>query len=159
MSQMKIWMFVLCFSTVSTLSAQTKFACESLGIGYTAPADFVVDSDEEAGCDAKNSDVEVSTFSNWFEGESSKEKKLAKKLPMVAVELSMDITARAKKMTTGGFVGYSAHAKATAESRHAIILILVDTKTNMDVVVMIYYKNGHRAAAQAIYDSIYDLTP
>ncbi|MBL7808578.1 MAG: hypothetical protein JNN28_12210 [Saprospiraceae bacterium] len=144
-------LFTLAF-LAQTASAQKDWRWEQHGVGFSAPANLRVTTNNASEFTAEGSDLVLSIYVEQ-DGEVDKET-LAEALVAAAKELQYDEISNADELEIDDFVGY--FVEGTKDGVGAFIITLLDKKSSTNLVIVIAYTtDSARETAIKIGDSFY----
>ncbi|MBN8679545.1 MAG: hypothetical protein J0M29_15050 [Chitinophagales bacterium] len=137
---------------VQTVSAQKDWRWEQHGVGFSAPANMRITTNNASEFTAEGSDLLLSIYVEQ-DGEVTKET-LAEALVAAAKELQYDEISDADELEIDDFEGY--YVEGTKDGVGAFIITLLDKKSSTNLVVIIAFNSdGARDKAIDIADSFY----
>ncbi len=137
---------------VQTVSAQKDWRWEQHGVGFSAPANMRITTNNASEFTAEGSDLLLSIYVEQ-DGEVTKET-LAEALVAAAKELQYDEISDADELEIDDFEGY--YVEGTKDGVGAFIITLLDKKSSTNLVVIIAFtSDGARDKAIDIADSFY----
>jgi hypothetical protein len=136
----------------STTFAQKDWRWEQHGVGFNAPSNLRVTTNNASEFTAEGSDLVLSIYVEQ-DGEVTEEH-LAEALVAAAEEMKYDEITAADALEIDDFVGY--FVEGTKDGIGAFILTLLDKKSSTNLVVVIAYtSDAGREKAITIGDSFY----
>lgn len=144
-------LFTLAF-LAQTAFAQKDWRWEQHGVGFSAPANLRITTNNASEFTAEGSDLVLSIYVEQ-DGEVDKEV-LAEALVAAAKELQYDEISNADELEIDDFVGY--FVEGTKDGVGAFIITLLDKKSSTNLVIVIAYTtDSARETAIKIGDSFY----
>ena len=148
----KMALFVALSLLVNTAFAQQDWRWDTHGVGFSAPSNLRVTTNNASEFVAEGRDLVLSIYAEQ-DGEVSEET-LAEALVAAAEELEYDDITAADELSIDDFVGY--FVEGTKDGVGALIITLLDKKSSTNlVVVMAYTTDEARKKAIEIGDSFY----
>lgn len=148
----KITLFIAFTFVLNTAFAQKDWRWDTHGVGFSAPANLRVTTNNAQEFTAEGSDLFVSIYAEQ-DGEVTKET-LADALVAAAKELEYDEISAVDELQIHDFVGY--FVEGTKDGVGAFIITLLDEKSSTNLVVAIVYSTDEaRQKAIALGDSFY----
>ncbi|MBN8684742.1 MAG: hypothetical protein J0L99_18975 [Chitinophagales bacterium] len=148
----KMALFVALSLLVNTAFAQQDWRWDTHGVGFSAPSNLRVTTNNASEFVAEGRDLVLSIYAEQ-DGEVSEET-LAEALVAAAEELEYDNITAADELSIDDFVGY--FVEGTKDGVGALIITLLDKKSSTNlVVVMAYTTEAARQKAIEIGDSFY----
>jgi hypothetical protein len=148
----KLALFVALSLLVNTAFAQQDWRWDTHGVGFSAPSNLRVTTNNASEFVAEGRDLVLSIYAEQ-DGEVSEET-LAEALVAAAEELEYDNITAADELSIDDFVGY--FVEGTKDGVGALIITLLDKKSSTNlVVVMAYTTEAARQKAIEIGDSFY----
>ena len=145
-------LFVALSLLVNTAFAQQDWRWDTHGVGFSAPSNLRVTTNNASEFVAEGRDLVLSIYAEQ-DGEVSEET-LAEALVAAAEELEYDDITAADELSIDDFVGY--FVEGTKDGVGALIITLLDKKSSTNlVVVMAYTTDEARKKAIEIGDSFY----
>jgi len=145
-------LFVALSLLVNTAFAQQDWRWDTHGVGFSAPSNLRVTTNNASEFVAEGRDLVLSIYAEQ-DGEVSEET-LAEALVAAAEELEYDNITAADELSIDDFVGY--FVEGTKDGVGALIITLLDKKSSTNlVVVMAYTTEAARQKAIEIGDSFY----
>jgi hypothetical protein len=151
-NSLKTTLFLICFFLLNTAFAQKDWRWDTHGVGFSAPANLRVTTNNANEFDAEGSDLFLSIYAEQ-DGEVTQET-LADALVAAATEMKYDDISAVDDLSIDDFVGY--FVEGTKDGVGAFIITLLDKKSSTNlIVVMVYSNDTARAKAIDIADSFY----
>jgi len=145
-------LFVALSLLVNTVYAQQDWRWDTHGVGFSAPSNLRVTTNNANEFVAEGRDLVLSIYAEQ-DGEVSEET-LAEALVAAAHEMQYDDISAADELSIDDFVGY--FVEGTKDGVGALIITLLDKKSSTNlVVVMAYTTEEARTKAIEIGDSFY----
>lgn len=142
-------LFLLC---QNTLHAQQDWRWEQHGVGFSAPSNMRITTNNDSEFTAEGSDLVLSIYVEQ-NGEVN-DNNLAEAVIAAAKELNYDEVTAADEVEIDDFKGY--FVEGTKGDIGALILALLDTKSSTNLVIVIAYTTDDtREKAIKIADSFY----
>lgn len=148
----KATFFIAFFFLANTAFAQKDWRWENHGVGFSAPENLRVTTNNAEEFTAEGSDLLLSIYVEQ-DGEVTEET-LAEALIAAATEMEYDEISTADALEIHDFVGY--FVEGTKDGVGAFIITLLDKKSSTNLVIVIAYTtDAARKKAIAIGDSFY----
>jgi hypothetical protein len=148
----KFALFIAFTFFLNTAFAQKDWRWDNHGVGFSAPANLRVTTNNAQEFVAEGSDLVLSIYAEQ-DGEVTEET-LAEALVAAATEMEYDDISAADELSIHDFTGY--FVEGTKDGVGALIITLLDKKSSTNlVVVMAYTTDAARQKAIAIGDSFY----
>ena len=148
----KIGLFIVCTFIINTAYAQKDWRWEDHGVGFSAPSNLRVTTNNAQEFAAEGSDLVLAIYVEQ-DGEVTEET-LAEALVAAAEEMEYDDITAVDELQIDDFKGY--FVDGTKDGVGAFILTLLDEKSSTNLVVVIAYTSAAaRDKAIAIGDSFY----
>lgn len=149
---LQITLFAAFTLTCSTAFAQQDWRWEQHGVGFSAPTNLRISTNNANEFSAEGSDIVLSIYVEQ-NGEVT-EDHLAEALVAAAKEMDYDEVTAVDELEIDDFVGY--FVEGTKDGVGAFILTLLDKKSSTNlVVVIVYTDDASREKAIKIGDSFY----
>ena len=148
----KFILFIAFISLANTTFAQKDWQWPAHGVGFSAPSNLKVTTNNDTEFSAEGSDVFLTI--QPIQDASITEEHLAEALVTVAEEMEYEDIHAADALHIDDFVGY--FVEGTKDGVGAFIILLLDKKSSTNlVIVMAYTSDAGRNKAIAIGDSFY----
>jgi len=148
----KATLLFACIFLTNTAFAQKDWRWENHGVGFSAPENMRVTTNNAEEFSAEGSDLVLGIYVEQ-DGEVTEET-LAEALVAAATEMEYDEISTVDALEIHDFVGY--FVEGTKDGVGAFILTLLDKKSSTNLVVVIAYtSDAARKKAIAIGDSFY----
>ncbi len=145
-------LFIVCTFILNTAFAQKDWRWDDHGVGFSAPSNLRVTTNNAQEFGAEGSDIILAIYVEQ-DGEVTKET-LADALVVAAEEMEYDNITAVDELQIHDFKGY--FVEGTKDGVGAFILTLLDEKSSTNLVVVIAYTSAAaRDKAIAIGDSFY----
>lgn len=152
MKSFKLAILMAFICLCNTAFAQKDWHWDAHGVGFSAPANLRVTTNNANEFSAEGSDLFMSIHP--FQDESITEDHLAEALVEAAKEMKYDNISAADALEGNGFKGY--FVEGTKDGIGAFIILLLDPKSSTNlIIVMAYTSDAGRAKALEIGDSFY----
>jgi len=148
----KITLFIAFTFVLNTAFAQKDWRWDNHGVGFSAPANLRVTTNNAQEFTAEGSDLFLTIYAEQ-DGEVTEET-LAQALVAAAEEMKYDHISDVDELKIDDFTGF--YVEGTKDGVGAVIITLLDKKSATNVVVVIAYtSDAGRDKAIAISDSFY----
>lgn len=148
----KFVLFIAFISFANTTFAQKDWQWPAHGVGFSAPSNLKVTTNNDNEFSAEGSDIFLTI--QPIQDASITEDHLAEALVAVAEEMEYEDIHAADALQIDDFVGY--FVEGTKDGVGAFIVLLLDKKSSTNlVIVMAYTSDAGRTKAIAIGDSFY----
>jgi hypothetical protein len=148
----KAALFLACILLTNTAFAQKDWRWENHGVGFSAPENLRVTTNNAEEFSAEGSDLVLGIYVEQ-DGEVTEEA-LAEALVAAATEMEYDEITTVDELEIHDFVGY--FVEGTKDGVGAFIITLLDKKSSTNLVIVIAYTtDAARKKAIAIGDSFY----
>jgi len=149
---LKATLFIACTFFLNTAFAQKDWRWDAHGVAFSAPANLHITANTDSEFTAESSDLILTIYAE--QDGAVTEETLADALIAAAQEMKYDHISDADALQIDDFAGY--FVEGTQEGAAAVIITLLDRKSNTNlVVVMAYTSDASREEAIAIAHSFY----
>ena len=148
----KATLFLACVLLTNTAFAQKDWRWDNHGVGFSAPSNLAVSTNNAQEFVAESSDLLLSIYAE--QDAEVTEEHLAEALIAIATEMEYDNITAADELQIQDFKGF--FVEGTKDGIGAFILTLLDHRSNTNLVVVIAYtSDAARKKALALGDSFY----
>ncbi len=142
---------VASFLLLGNAFAQEDYTWDHHGIGFSAPSNFVTETNNSSEFSADNGSVFLYLLP-WQDA-SINDDNLADATIEVALEMEYDQLTDADELSIQDFEGY--YVEGEKDGMNAFVACLLDTESPTNVIVVILYSDGHVDDAAGILTSLY----
>ncbi len=144
---------LLSFIFSGNLVAQTEWKWDSHNIAFSTPENFKVSTNNDNIFQAENNEISL-TIAPW-QDKAVNDATIVDALVKLAADMAYDDITDARKLAFEKFSGYGINGKKGEDN--AAILILINTESSSNIVVIIAYSVAAEKSASEILSSLHSI--